>query len=76
MFRPDWAETGAFAPHIGHILAEFGAGRVMWGSNYPVEKLAAHYETCLKAVADQVPDHDRKSFFYHSATNTYSLTLT
>ena len=76
MFRPDWAETGAFAPHIAHILAEFGAARVMWGSNYPVEKLAARYETCLKAVADQVSDRDHENVFYRSATNTYSLTLT
>ena len=46
MFDADWtAET--VAPMVAHLLDMFGSDRVMFGSNYPVEKLARRYSEVL-----------------------------
>jgi len=77
MYRRDWvtAAVPPFAPHIAHLLAEFGGDRVMWGSNYPVEKLVTAYGTARDLVADLVPPADRDGVFLHNIINTYSVTL-
>ena len=50
MFEPRWsAET--IAPMVDHLLAHFGPHRVMFGSNYPVEKLAKPYASVLSETA-------------------------
>jgi len=47
MFDPQW--TGAsIKPLVAHLLAQFGPERVMFGSNYPVEKLAKPYGQMLR----------------------------
>lgn len=78
MFRRDWTKGGAdaFGPHIAHILAEFGAARVMWGSNYPVEKLTAPYEACLQTVLAHIPEPDHETVLYRSVIDSYDLKLT
>jgi predicted TIM-barrel fold metal-dependent hydrolase len=75
MYRADWAETGSFAPHIEAVLEVFGPKRVMWGSNYPVEKLATGYAECLDAVLQQVPEAMREDVFSRSAAKAYGLHL-
>ncbi|QXT38359.1 amidohydrolase family protein [Gymnodinialimonas ceratoperidinii] len=78
MYENDWAERGVgfFAPYIDVILKEFGPERVMWGSNYPVEKLATPYETCLRNVVEYLPPESVSDVFYHSAAEAYGLKLT
>jgi len=49
MFDPHW--TGdSIAPLVAHLLEQFGAERVMFGSNYPVEKLAKPYAQMLREM--------------------------
>ncbi|WP_224814906.1 amidohydrolase [Hasllibacter sp. MH4015] len=78
MYDAVWGRYGseAIGPYIDDILATFGADRVMWGSNYPVEKLATPYETCVETIARHVPDVDRESVFIRSAARAYGLKLT
>jgi L-fucono-1,5-lactonase len=33
--RPDWT-VDTLSPYVDHVLGNFGAGRVMWGSDWPV----------------------------------------
>jgi len=50
MFDAGW--TGeSVRPLVEHLLEHFGPTRVMWGSNYPVEKLARAYDATIEAIA-------------------------
>ena len=50
MFDPHWSAE-SIAPMVEHLLAQFGPDRVMFGSNYPVEKLAKPYHQVLRDTA-------------------------
>ncbi|MBF9058676.1 amidohydrolase family protein [Rhodobacterales bacterium HKCCSP123] len=50
MFDADWS-AGTIAPMVDHLLGVFGPERVMFGSNYPVEKLAKPYDSVLRETA-------------------------
>lgn len=78
MYQADWAQHGtdAIARYIDVIIAEFGASRVMWGSNYPVEKLATRYDLCLANVAHHLKPEDREFIFNRTVSNTYWMILT
>jgi len=45
---PGWT-TGQLRPYAHHILDVFGPERVMWGSDWPVIRLAADYGAWVKA---------------------------
>ncbi|WP_195763884.1 amidohydrolase family protein [Pseudoduganella rivuli] len=45
---PGWT-TGQLRPYAHHVLDVFGAERVMWGSDWPVIRLAADYGAWVKA---------------------------
>lgn len=77
MYQADWARYGtdAIGHYIDEIVVGFGADRVMWGSNYPVEKLATAYEDCLTTIARHVQAADRGDLFYRSTTTAYGLKL-
>jgi L-fuconolactonase len=50
---PGWTiET--LRPYAEHVLAVFGPGRVMWGSDWPVLEMAGTYEGWHKAAEDIV----------------------
>jgi predicted TIM-barrel fold metal-dependent hydrolase len=49
MFDAGW--TGeSITPQVAHLLEVFGPERVMFGSNYPVEKLAKPYDAMLREL--------------------------
>lgn len=48
---PGWTVQD-LRPAVDHILAAFGPGRVMWGSDWPVLTLAAGYDEWLAASAE------------------------
>lgn len=50
MFDSGWT-ADSIAPMVAHLLSVFGPERVMFGSNYPVEKLAKPYDTVLRDTA-------------------------
>jgi len=45
----DW-EVAQLQPYASHVLAAFGAERVIWGSDWPVLNLAADYGRWLSAT--------------------------
>ncbi len=75
MYRADWGhyQAGMIRPYIDEIIVAFGSDRVMWGSNYPVEKLATPYEVCLENVARHVAEVDRENIFIHSVSDAYGM---
>ncbi|MFY8115199.1 MAG: amidohydrolase family protein [Rhabdaerophilum sp.] len=67
--------------HIAFILREtvalFGAGRCLFGSNFPIEKLWATYADLVaahRAAAASLPEADRAQIFAGTARRTYKLT--
>jgi L-fuconolactonase len=68
----------ALRPYAHHVLAAFGPGRVMWGSDWPVCRLRAEYatwfETARQLTADLDPD-SQAQVFGHTAARFYRLSV-
>ena len=63
-------------PLVQHTTAVFGEDRLVFGSNYPMDKVIASYGTIVGALADLLspygPDLLRK-VFYDNAKVVYRL---
>lgn len=63
-------------PYIAHVLETFGPQRVMFGSDWPVCRLAASYqrwlELALEATAG-LSEAERHQVFYQNAANFYRV---
>ncbi|WP_299843191.1 amidohydrolase family protein [uncultured Paracoccus sp.] len=73
---PDWTMAGLTA-HAAHVLDRFGAGRVMWGSDWPVVNLAGDYAGWYQAALDLtagLSSEDRERVFDGTARAFYGLT--
>ncbi|KQP21573.1 amidohydrolase [Pseudorhodoferax sp. Leaf267] len=74
-----WTEAKPGAPvevvqrHAGWLLACFGAGRCVWGSDWPVLELAGGYQDWLAAARDGVELEDRGAVFEATARMAYGL---
>jgi len=73
MYDPHWAARGtsSIRPYVEKLILAFGPTRVMWGSNYPVEKIATPYPQMLEMVAECVPLNDQAEVFRHTAVSVY-----
>lgn len=69
--------TETLRPAAEHLLSHFGAERLLFGSDWPVVKLAATYrrwlDTALELLAP-LPDGQRAAIFADNARRTYRLT--
>ena len=74
MYRPDW-QPDDLNPRVGDLIALFHSSRVMWGSNYPVEKLVTPYPALLSAFRRAVGSTDHEDVFHRVAARVYRLTL-
>ena len=72
MFANDW-EGDDFRPIIDVVLEEFGADRVMFGSNFPVDKLYSSYASLVDAYRDIVPNSMHEAVFRTTAARFYAL---
>lgn len=75
MFDPGWSAE-SIRPLVATLLERFGPTRVMWGSNYPVEKLARRYDEAIAAVlacCDGLDEADRQRVFTANARRFYRL---
>ena len=63
----------AVRPYAETVLELFGAGRVMWGSDWPVLNLVADYSTWLSQCLDIVPVKDHGAVLGGSAKIFYRL---
>ncbi len=70
---PGWREAD-LAPYVSHLLATFGPGRMLWGSDWPVLNLAGDYAgwagTARKLVAG-CSDEEQAAIFGGNAARIY-----
>lgn len=71
----DWRPED-LQPYVNHLLASFGAARLMWGSDWPVVNLACDYPRWL-AIARQlcgpVNEEDVAQLFERTARRFYDI---
>jgi len=62
--------------YIEHIFNTFGSDRVMWGSDWPVVKLACEYQDWL-LISEQyialLPEQQQQNIYYDNAVKFYQL---
>jgi L-fuconolactonase len=66
----------ALRPYVDHLLATFGADRLIFGSDWPVSTLATTYRGWIDAVeqlTSGLPDAGRAALFGGNATRVYRL---
>lgn len=63
-------------PYAEHVIAAFGASRVMWGSDWPVCQLAASYgewRGAAEALTASLPSGEREAIFGGAAQAFYRI---
>jgi L-fuconolactonase len=63
-------------PYIEHVLDCFGIERLLFGSDWPVIRLAASYEAWIELLQNSVADfsdNERHLLFYKNAERVYKL---
>ncbi len=77
MFNHHW-QTEDLKPIILDVIEIFGVDRVMFGSNFPVDKLYRPYETLWAAydeITQEFTAEERQRLFVDNAAQFYRLTL-
>ena len=74
-YGPGWS-AAALKPVFDHVLACFGADRIMWGSDWPVLDLAGDYAgwaACAREMAAELPEASRNAIFGGTAARFYGI---
>jgi len=74
-YRPEWNATD-FQPYIDHALQCFGAGRLMYGSNWPVTLVAGSYRKqwdAMRATLTALSPADLADVYGGTAVRCYRL---
>jgi L-fuconolactonase len=72
---PDWT-VDSLSPYVDHVLAHFGAGRVLWGSDWPVVELNGGYDRWWQAtqrLLEPLDDAARAAILGGNARRFYGL---
>ncbi|MEN0088241.1 MAG: amidohydrolase family protein [Pseudomonadota bacterium] len=75
--KPDWIDA-SLKPFTDHVIAAFGADRLMWGSDWPVALLASPYDRWLqtaKALTAHMSPAEQKAIFFDTAKTFYRMDL-
>lgn len=72
MFDHNWAAND-FRPLVETVLDQFGPERVMFGSNFPVDKLYSDYAKLAAAYRKLVPEEMHQAVFRSTALGFYNL---
>ncbi len=72
MFDHKWT-VESVRPIVDDCLAQFGADRVMFGSNFPVDKLYGDYASLMQAYRYLVPAEAHSAVFSKTAARFYDL---
>jgi L-fuconolactonase len=70
-------DASEWQPYVDHVLAEFGAARLMVGSDWPVSTLAGSFAETWNAHTGLIaglPREQREDILHRTAERTYSLT--
>jgi L-fuconolactonase len=68
--------TDQLRPYVAHLVDTFGPGRLLFGGDWPVAKLASSYRRWLDAaltLTDHLTASERAAIFSENATRTYRL---
>lgn len=63
-------------PWVREVIDLFGAGRCMFESNFPVDRVSCGYTTlwnAFKLIAADLPAVDRQALFHDTAAQTYRI---
>jgi predicted TIM-barrel fold metal-dependent hydrolase len=74
--KPDGTFGRQLEPIVNHVIDEFGADRVMFGSDWPVCNLTASYKTWVESLSWIVRDRtvdERRKLFHDNAVRFYGL---
>lgn len=66
----------ALRPYAEHVIDTFGPARVMWGSDWPVCRLAASYEgwfSAAQALTNHLPQDAQAQIFGGTAASFYRI---
>lgn len=66
-------DAGAIRPYAETLLELFGPERLIWGSDWPVLRLAADYEDWLAMSEAFVPPRHHEAVFGTNAIRFYKL---
>jgi predicted TIM-barrel fold metal-dependent hydrolase len=72
MFDPAWTQA-SLTPIVETIIETFGPERVMWGSNFPVDKLYRSYAELLSTMLAIVPGEMHEQVFRTTAETFYRI---
>lgn len=70
-----WAAK-TLQPVVDHVVTEFGADRIMWGSDWPVLELEGSYTDwfgCAQSMMQQLSDQERNAVFGETASRFYRI---
>ena len=67
------ADAAVLEPYVRHLVACFGPGKLLWGSDWPVLEMAATYGAWQRLAADLVATDQHGLVFGHSARQAYQL---
>lgn len=70
MFDPDWTPQ-SLAPIVEGVLEAFPHDRIMWGSNFPVDRLYRDYRALFAAIRDIIPEASHTAIFGETAMRFY-----
>ena len=70
MFEHNWTPD-SIAPIVQEVVAQFGPKRVMFGSNFPVDKLYSDYSTLFGAYRMIIPQKHHQAVFMDVAEAFY-----
>ena len=70
MFDRDWTKAEQI---VGALYDVFSAERLMFGSNFPVDKLMRSYDDCLASVKTHLPKQSHSAIFHDNAKRLYKL---
>jgi len=74
MFAHTW-NVEDFRPIVETVIEQFGPERVMFGSNFPVDKLCSDYAKLAAAYRRLVPEEMHVAVFRSNAAKFYSLEI-
>ncbi|NKB51802.1 MAG: amidohydrolase family protein [Rhizobiaceae bacterium] len=70
------ASQQSLQPYVDHVIACFGADRIMWGSDWPVSRLSMEYGDWLslaKSLTKNLSEADNNAIFSETANHFYRL---
>lgn len=70
MFEHSWT-TDSITPIVQEVIGQFGAERVMFGSNFPVDKLYSEYDTLFGAFRSIIAPDLHSDLFERTARRFY-----